>query len=185
MALPVADIHRWSREEYERLVEIGVLGPEDKVELLDGIIYDMTPQDSWHASGVQAVNEALRSIFGEGYTIRVQMPLALGQSSEPEPDVAVVSGHWRDFRRSHPTAAVLVVEISGRSLFHDRERKQSLYALADIPESWILNLAERRLEVYRNPQDGIYQSRTILQQGDFISPLARPDVSIPVSELLP
>jgi Uma2 family endonuclease len=132
MALPVADIHRWSREEYERLVEIGVLGPEDKVELLDGIIYDMTPQDSWHASGVQAVNEALRSIFGEGYTIRVQMPLALGQSSEPEPDVAVVSGHWRDFRRSHPTAAVLVVEISGRSLFHDRERKQSLYALADI-----------------------------------------------------
>jgi Uma2 family endonuclease len=96
--------------------------------------------------------------------------------------LAVVVGSAEDYT-AHPTSAVLVVEVADSSLRHDR-RKASLYTRAEIPEYWILNLPERRLEVFRNPQNGAYISRTILHEGDSISPLVR-EMTIPVASLLP
>jgi len=182
---PHIDTRRWTREEYERLVEQGFFHPEERLELVDGAIYEMTPQSSHHATGVRAVHHALQSIFIQGYDVRPQLPLALGEDSEPESDVAVVPGEWPDYSRAHPTAAVLVVEIADSSLLHDRKRKANLYARAGIPEYWIDNLVDWCLEVYRDPKGGVYTSRTLLREGDSVSPLSCPEASIPVASLFP
>ena len=112
------------------------------------------------------------------------MPLALGEESEPEPDVAVVQGHWREYRNAHPCTALLVAEVTDTILLHDRNRKGTLYAAANIPEYWILNRHDQYLEVLRDPRDGCYQSRTTLIAGDKVSSLAKPGVSISVSNFL-
>lgn len=184
MATSAVDVRRWTREDYERLAEDGYFQPDERVELVDGIIYEMSPQKSWHAAAIQALLESLGLVFKDGYDIRAQMPLALSLDSEPEPDVAVVVGHWRDYRDSHPSAASLVIEIADTSLLHDRE-KGAIYAQAKIPEYWILNRSESWLEVYREPRDRQYQARMVLKAGDFVSPLARPEASIPVANLVP
>lgn len=185
MATAHIDTRRWTREEYERLVEQGFFHPEERLELVDGAIYEMTPQSSFHATGTRFAHLALQPVFAEGFDIRIQMPLALGFDSEPEPDLAVVPGAARDYLLSHPKSAVLVMEVAESSLLHDRKRKSRLYARAEIPEYWMMNLVEWCLEVYRDPEDGIYRSHTILREGDSISPIARPDVTIAVSDLLP
>lgn len=185
MATASVDTRRWTREEYERLVEQGFFDPEERIELVDGAIYEMTPQTSFHAAGIRATDSALRPVFTEGYDIRSQLPLALGLDSEPEPDVAVVPGKWEDYIRSHPTSAVLIVEVADSSLLHDHKRKTGLYARAGIPEYWILNLVKRCLEVFRNPHDGAYTVHLILHDGDSVSPLARSEAAIAVGSLLP
>lgn len=169
MAAPAVDIRRWSREEYERMVEEGFFRPDERVELVDGIIFEMTPQNSWHAAAIQALQEILLEAFKKGFSVRFQLPLALSGDSEPEPDVAVVHGHWRDYREAHPTKAVLVVEVAESTLVYDRARKAAIYARAGIPEYWILNREDACLEVYRNPVDDKYRSRTVLKPGDTVA----------------
>jgi Uma2 family endonuclease len=120
----------------------------------------------------------------EGFSLRPQMPLALDFQSQPEPDLAVVPGHRRDYRNAHPTTAVLIVEVSESSLGLDRETKRLLYAEAGILDYWILDTKRQQLEVFRDPHDGDYRSRTILGLGDTIAPLAAPGASIPVADLL-
>jgi Uma2 family endonuclease len=185
MAAPAVDIRRWTREDYERLVEEGYFRPNERVELVDGIIFEMTPQNSWHAAAIQALQEVLLAAFKKGFSVRFQLPLALSVDSEPEPDVAVVPGHWRDYREAHPTTAVLVVEVAESALVHDRARKTAVYAHAGIPEYWILNRGGACLEVYRDPSADRYRSRAVLKPGETVSPLARPRVSIPIADLLP
>src|SRR5215510_3426886 len=116
--MPREDIktRRWSRVEYERLVDIGFFQPGDAVELLDGQLLVAEPQGSYHFASVRATEEALRAAFGPGWEVRGQGPIALGDDSEPEPDVAVVAGSFRDYVRGHPSRPVLVVEISESSL---------------------------------------------------------------------
>jgi Uma2 family endonuclease len=185
MAVAEIEQHRWTRKDYERMVAKGLFEPGAKVELIEGVVYDMAAHGSVHATGVRLMERALQRIFASGFDVRGQMPLALGRDSEPEPDVAVVAGDARDFTRRHPTTAVLVVEVADQSLRHDRQRKLPLYARSGIPEAWILNLRERTLEVYREPSDGLYRSRTALVDEDTVSPLSQPEAVIPVSELLP
>lgn len=183
MATATADIRRWTREEYERLVEQGFFDAE-RLELVDGVILEMSPQSGRHAKGVLLAQSALSPLFSEGFHIRVQMPLALDFDSEPEADLAVIPGELQDSPDVHPSTAVLVVEVADSSLLRDR-KKASLYARAGIPEYWLENLVDWCLEVYREPEDGSYTSRTILREGDTVSPQARPEVVIPVASLLP
>ncbi|ACY49036.1 Uma2 family endonuclease [Rhodothermus marinus] len=179
--------YRWTREAFEKLAEVGLVAPDARLELIDGeILQKMSPQSSQHATAVLLVAEALRSIFTPPvYTIRVQLPLALGPYSEPEPDVAVVEGAPRQYRDEHPSSAVLVVEVADASLQFDRTRKAALYARAGIPEYWIVNLLDGVLEVYRRPENDTYQQRMVLRTQDHVRPLARPEVEIAVAELLP
>ena len=187
MAVATIEAHHWKREDYERLAAQGFFPPGQRVELVDGVIYDMAPQNSHHATTFRLTQEALRIVFTSGshHEIRGQLPLALSEDSEPEPDIAVVSGTIRDYRDSHPTTALLIVEIADSSLLHDRKRKIPLYARHGIPESWLLNLVRRVLEVYRDPVGGAYQTRMILREGDAVSPLSHPEAGIAVAELLP
>lgn len=174
---------RWSRAEYDQLVERGALAPGARVQLLDGEILEMTVQTPDHALAVRAVEEALRRVFTHGYDVRVHMPLAIGDASEPEPDVTVVRGHFRDFR-THPLTAVLVVEVADTSLEFDRSRNAARYAAGGIPEYWIVNLLERQVEVSRDP-DGGYQTRFSAAVGDTVAPLPHPEHRIEVISLLP
>lgn len=185
MATRAVDVYRWTREEYYQLAEKGFFPPGKRVELIDGVIYEMSPQKSPHATGISLVLEALRAAFPKGHHVRVQLPLALGGDSEPEPDLAVVPGGPRDYMKDHPETAVLIVEVSDSSAFHDRERKRSRYARSAIPEYWIVDVAGKQLEVYRNPGEGSYQTRLILKAGDTVAPLASPEAAIAVADLLP
>jgi Uma2 family endonuclease len=176
---------RWTREEYDRMVEAGILGPEDRVELIEGEILTMSPQKSPHATGVQLAGDVLQEVFGQGFVVRRQLPLALAADSEPEPDVAVVEGRPRDYRDAHPSTAILIVEVAETSLIYDRTIKKALYAAAGIPEYWIVNLTGGGLEVYREPLGSDYRSRLILRPDETVSPRVRPEARILAADLLP
>jgi Uma2 family endonuclease len=174
-----------TREEYERRIEKGFFHPGERVELIDGLLVESEPQSGCHADTVSLVLYTLVPLFTSGCHLRVQMPLALGLDSEPEPDIAVVPGPPGSYSPDHPTSALLVVEVAESSLPHDRKRKASLYARAGTPEYWVMNLVDWRLEVYRDPVNGEYRSSTFLRAGDNVSPLSRPDARIPVADLFP
>ncbi len=178
---------RYSRAEYDRMIAAGVFNSEDRLQLIDGEIVTMTPQGSRHATAVQLTEELLRNAFppSAGYSIRIQMPLALDERSEPEPDVAVVYGSPRDYRDLHPTAALLIIEVSDTTLSLERDRKMRLYARSGIAEYWILNLDEARLEVYREPAGEAYKTRRDYGPDATVQPLAAPSSAIAVSSLLP
>ncbi|RMH56879.1 MAG: Uma2 family endonuclease [Bacteroidetes bacterium] len=177
--------HRWTRAAYDRMIEAGVFRPEDRVQLIDGEIVAMRPQGSQHATTIRLVEEALRAAFGDGYDVRPQLPLALGDFSEPGPDVAVVQGTPRDYVDAHPSEALLVVEVADATLRLDRTEKLRLYALHGMPEYWIVNLIDRVLEVHREPIGEAYRLKTSHAAGEAVAPAARPGASIPVADLLP
>jgi Uma2 family endonuclease len=183
---------RWTRQEYDRLVEIGLLGPEDRVELIGGALLVAEPKGAAHATAVALAAEALRGAFGAGWLVRTQDPIAPDDESEPEPDVAVVRGVPRDYRHAHPVRPALVVEVAESSLAFDRRRKGSLYARAAIPDYWIVNLIDRVLEIYRDPVPARsarfgwrYGAMQVLGPDAAAAPLAAPAARITVADLLP
>ena len=141
---------RWRRDEYDRLVELGILQGEP-IELIGGQLLVAEPQGPYHASAISAVDYAIRAVLPPGWMVRLQAPVWLDDESEPEPDLAVVPGQPRDYRDAHPIRPTLAVEVSESSLGFDRERKGSLYARAGVPDYWIVNLVDRVVEVYRDP----------------------------------
>ena len=184
MALPDVEVHRWTRQEYEKAAYAGAFG-DRRVELVDGVVYDMPPQGSPHATGVSKAQRALIAAFGSGFTVRPQMmPLALSRFSMPEPDLAVVPGEPDDYFKSHPKTALLVLEVADSSQYHDRVRKAGIYARARIQDYWVVNLAQSVLEVFREPVRGDYRQKVTVRRGERIAPLACP-VPIAVDDLLP
>lgn len=173
-----------TREEYEQMVEAGVFG-DRRVELLDGVVYDVTPQSRRHASALRRARRVLESFCPEDCEVEVQMPLSVGTESTPEPDLAIVSRDPDDYETGHPADALLVVEISDSSLRHDREHKLPAYAQAGIRECWIVNLVRNLLEVYRDPMGGAYRASLILRRGERVAPMTRPDAPVSVDDLLP
>jgi len=183
---------RFKRVEYEQLIDTGFFAPGDPVELLDGQLFVAEPQGSRHFAAIQATEEALRAAFGPGWQVRGQGPLAVDEESEPEPDVAVVPGTFRDYVGGHPSRPALVVEVSESSLALDREHKGSLYARAGFVDYWIVNLIDRVLEVYREPGPDraawlgwSYRSTITLRREASVSPRALPRVLVRVADLLP
>jgi Uma2 family endonuclease len=192
MGEPAIGTRKWTRLEYDRLVEAEILGPEDRIELLGGQMIVKEPRYSPHATAIQLVERALDLAFGPGWSVRPQLPIALAEDSEPEPDVCVVRGDPRDYRDAHPERPVLIVEVSLSRLGFDREHKGSLYARAGITDYWIVNLADRRVEIYREPvPDGAasfgwrYGRSATLGPDERISSLAAPAAEIAVADLLP
>jgi Uma2 family endonuclease len=192
MAMTPTRTRRWTRAEYNRLIDLGVFRPGEHLELLGGHLIVSEPQGTLHATAVGLVDDALRVCFGPGWLVRGQMPVALDEESEPEPDVAVVPGTRRDYETAHPVRPVLVVEVAESFLATDRSTKAALYARAGITDYWILNLVDRVLEVCRDPvtaaaqlSDWRYRQITVLGPGASVTPLARPGTPIEVAALLP
>jgi Uma2 family endonuclease len=186
MASLAVEAHRWTRQEYDQLVAAGVFD-SSRVELVEGVIYDMTPQSSRHGAGVRKVRRALETICPADHEVITQLPLNLPLESEPEPDAAIVPSDPDDWALCHPATALLVVEVADSSLRYDRETKMKLYASAGIPEAWLLNLTANALEVYRDPDPaaGAYTTRTVLDRNAAVSPLCQPEASIRVADLIP
>ncbi len=190
MAVSAVQTKRWTRQEYDRMAELGLFSPGDRVQLIDGDILTMTPQNSPHAAAIGLVEAALRQILGPAHWIRIQLPLIIDPDSEPEPDVAVVAGSPREYVKEHPRTALLVVEVADTTLALDRDRKARIYARAGIPEYWIVNLTERCLEVYRDPvtppsQPASYRASQTLGPSDRLAPLAAAATTVAVAALLP
>lgn len=190
MAEPAVQIKHWTRLEYDRMAEVGILAPDERVELLEGEIITMTPQHGPHAASIGLVDVALRRVFGSTHWIRIQLPIIIDPDSEPEPDLAVVPGSPRDYVQEHPRTALLVVEVTDSTIAKDRTYKTRIYARAGIQEYWIINLAERCLEVYRDPvtstgQAALYRSSLKLTPSESLAPLAAPTATVAVADLLP
>jgi Uma2 family endonuclease len=185
MVTATVEAHHWTREEYERLVEAGAFEGW-KIELVDGVLYDMMAQGPAHSSAVQKLlRELLVLVPGKNLSVRPQMPLAVSDDSLPKPDIAVVPADPDDYARFNPAEAVLVVEVAQSSLHYDRSVKQEVYSHAGIPEYWILNLASWQLEVCRDPAGNRYGSRTVLALADEVSPLFALEASIRIAKLFP
>ncbi len=181
---------RWTRREYGRLIDLGMLHEDDPIELLEGRLVVAEPQHSPHATAIDLAGEALRQAFGPGWRVRVQLPLGLGLDSEPEPDVAVVRGGPRGFLAQHPATAALVVEIADAGLPLERGLKARIYARAGLADYWIVNLIDRVVEVYRDPlsagrRRSHYRAVTTASADERLVPLAAPFSSILVADLLP
>ena len=189
--LPSPSPHSWTVNQFERLFELGVFAPDKKFELIEGEIFEKMSQDEPHAVTLSLTEIALSGVFLNCY-VRGQQPMILGETSKPEPDLAVVTGTPRDYLTSHPTTAELVIEISDSTLVQDQTTKAAIYARAQIAEYWIVNLVERTLEVRRQPAampnellGHGYRSTQILLPGESIAPLGAPNLPIGVNELLP
>ena len=185
-------LHRWSREEYARLIDHAFLDEDDPVELLDGLLLVKEPQHSPHRPAVLLVAKALERGFGEGWFVQTQSPIILDDRSEPEPDVCVVRGSPRDYTAAHPTRPALIVEVAQSGLHLARGRKAAAYARTGISEYWILNLIARVLELHREPaspgparRHWSYSAIDTLGADATVTPLAAPTAAIRIADLLP
>lgn len=151
MALTHASRKVWNRESYYRLAESGALAPGERVELIEGEIITVSPQNFPHAYTVGMLTTELVLLFSRTHVVRSQLPLDLGSLSQPEPDFALVTLEAHRNSRPHPNTADLIIEISDSSLSFDRNEKIGVYAKAGLPEVWIFNLRDRQVEIYRQP----------------------------------
>lgn len=173
---------RWTLEEFERMSEAGIFGPEERIELIDGEILPMRPENPEHAAVIGIAQRRLQKAFGERFYIRPGNPVPLDEWSQPEPDLAVVRGKPEDYRKKHPRTALLVVEVSFSSRSFDRGRKQLLYARTGIPEYWMIDLVERCVFVHRDPAKKGYRDVTKHESGS-VRPL-HASGSVSIDDLL-
>lgn len=175
-------LRRFTRAEYDRFVELGVF-EDEKVELLHGFLVEMSPQGARHAYATRHLQRILMDALSPRAEVHSQSPLALRDDSQPEPDLAVVP--LGDYRRAHPTAAQLVVEVADSSQRKERRSKAPLYATAAIPEYWIVLVADGVVEIYREPRDGRYTRMETVDRGGTITMAAFPDVRVRVDDFMP
>ena len=160
--------YRFTVAQYHEMIDAGILGENDRIELLEGGVLHMSRKGPRHVFAVQELSARLAPLLPADWHLRVQDPLTLAES-EPEPDLAIVRGSRRDYAARHPAAGEvgLVIEVADTSLELDRGVKQRVYAAADIPVYWLVNLAARNVEVFSLPRSGdeqtpaSYQSRRV------------------------
>lgn len=184
-------VMRWTAEQFQQMGDMGWFEGRRPV-LLDGVIWEQGMMDPPHAVALELLAEALRPVFRPGCMVRQQMPLNVDEYTDPVPDVAVVPGAPRDYSDAHPVTAVLVAEVSDNTVEFDLTEKVERYATAGVGDYWVLDLENRRLLVLRDPQPlpkGLgataYRTHLTLGPADRVCPLAAPNASVTVSDLLP
>ena len=177
--------HRFSVTEYYRMAETGILRPDARVELLDGKINDMSPIGPFHSGLVKRLSRLFNLQSKGRWIVATQDPLHLDDHSEPQPDIMLLQPEADDYisRHPHPENVFLLIEVSDKSLAHDRAEKIPAYGRAGVAEVWIVNLNAQTVEVYREPHFTGYAVKPVLHTGDQVSPLAFPDVSVDIAKL--
>jgi Uma2 family endonuclease len=183
---------RWTYQEFERLGDLGFFR-DQRVELIAGRIVRMAPQRDVHAAAVGLAHLAVVRAFGEGFWVRMQLPLQIDRWSGPEPDISVVVGGPRDYvGTGHPKTALLIIEVSDTTLRFDRQRKAAIYAKAGIADYWLVNLIDRQVEVYRNPMADKsarfgyrYAEQKVFTAPAYVSVMAVQHSQVAVADLLP
>ena len=178
---------KWSVDDYHRMIEAKILTSDDRVELLEGQILQMSPQQPPHAATTQRASDYLRNLLTGKATIRVQLPITLRPNSEPEPDVAVVRIDADEYQESHPKPddIFLLVEVADTTLYTDHKQKASAYAKAGVADYWVLNVSKRQVHVFREPDSENYQQKTLLNEDAVLSLVAFPEIEIPMTQLFP
>ena len=179
--------YRFTVDEYDRMAEVGLLTQCDRVELLDGDIVEMSPIGDRHASVVARISSVFSERLGRRSIVWGQNPLGLRVvRSVPQPDVTLLRPR-ADFyasARPGPDDALLLIEVMDTSTPTDRDVKLPLYARAGIAETWLVDLGADTVEVYRQPTASSYSDARVLRRGERVSPLAFPELTLTVDELL-
>ncbi|MFM7408828.1 MAG: Uma2 family endonuclease [Cuspidothrix sp.] len=177
--------HQFTVKQFHQMAESGILSENDRVELIRGEMIDMSPIGRRHAGCVLFLSNFLILLLGGRALINVQNPLELDETSEPQPDIALLKPRPDFYRNSHPQPEdiFLLIEVADTTVKYDREVKIPLYAEANIPEVWLIDVNQEVVEVYRNPLQGVYQDVQKLVKNQVLSILAFPDVNINVSEM--
>ena len=178
--------HRITVDQYYRMAEVGLLAPDERVELIDGVVIDMAPIGSRHAGTASQLGELLLNALGTRAIVRGQSPIRFGSTSEPQPDLAVLKRRQDYYKTAHPTAedALLIVEVSDSSARYDLQVKVPLYARHRIPEVWVIDLTRGLLYVYRRPEGGAFTEQSSLAEPGVITLAALPDVEVDLSGIL-
>lgn len=180
-------LKRWTIDEYHRMIAAGILTIDDKVELLEGQIIEMVPQDPPHASITSSFSNDLPILFAGKAWVRSQLPVTIPPDSEPEPDIAIVRIDERRYfdRHPHPEDIYLIIEVADSTLSKDRNKKARIYARANILEYWILDVKNQRVFVFRQPENEVYQTEQIFEANATLSTIAFPDIAIDLRILFP
>lgn len=181
MALFTLNRVKWTLEEYHRLINAGFL-VDKRVELLEGEIIEMAPEGIPHADLSDEAAGYLRGKLGDRAKVREAKPITL-ERSEPEPDLCICQNQRYNTHHPYPEDIFWLIEYSESSLIKDLEIKSVIYASAEVAEYWVVNLKNRKLIVFREPEAGEYQQKQTLNMGS-VSPLAFPDVVIEVLRLI-
>lgn len=183
--------HRWTIAEYRQLAVTGLF-IDKKTMLLDGVLYVMPMPNPPHDTALNLAHEILRVICPAGHHVRNQQGFDVGTRTDPGPDLAIVTGSIRDYATQTPTTAVMIVEVSGKTLLMDLTTKAEYYATAGVSEYWVIDVNGRELHVFRNPvalPAGLgamaYRTHLTLSPTDTVSPLAAPTATVTVADLLP
>ena len=186
-APPVRETRKFTVAEYYRMAEVGILRPDERVELIEGEIILMPPIGPRHAGDVIRSIRLFSRLDDDRFVIQIQNPLHLAEQSEPEPDVMLLRPRADDYTASHPTPAdvLLVIEVADSSLDYDRAVKAQIYGRAGVPETLVLNLPEDCIEGFDQPGPEGYARHTIYRRGDRIRPVSLPDLELAVADLLP
>ncbi|MEL6864090.1 MAG: Uma2 family endonuclease [Bacteroidota bacterium] len=162
---------RFTVDQYQKMAEIGILEPEERLELLKGYIIEMTPINSEHAGIVNFLTRELNRQLYKKAIICSQNPISLDEYNQPAPDIAIAHFREDDYRHAHPTAKDiwLVIEVADSSLEKDRQVKTELYAAAGIAEYWIVNIPAQQVECFSQPSDHLYGKKEIKVGGQMLS----------------
>lgn len=183
---------KFTVQDYHRMIDAGVLGEDDRVELLEGFLVSKMPHNPSHDGTIELLEEVLRQSLPSGWRIRIQSAVTT-TDSEPEPDLAIVRGTSRSFLQRHPLShdIGLLIEVADSTLLQDRDEKARLYARAGIVEYWIANVRDRQIEVFRQPSgpadEPSFGQSLIAKPGESVELRLDGQViaTIPVAELLP
>jgi len=173
-------------DEYYRMAEAGLFSEDDRLELIEGEVVEMSPIGSRHAACVDRLNRLFSTQVGGRAIVRVQSPIRLGRYSEPQPDLALLQPRDDFYAQAHPEPedVLLVVEVAGTSAAYDREVKIPLYARSGIPEVWLVDLEAGQVEIYRKPSPNGYQEKGLMMPGRHLAPLAFPTWELAVETIV-
>lgn len=177
--------HRITADEYHRMGEAGILSEDDRVELIEGDLIDMSPIGHQHAGIVNRLNRLFVMAVDDRAVISIQNPVRLNDQSEPQPDLVLLKPRSDDYMSATPTAAdlLLVVEVADTSIAYDRSVKMPLYARHGIPEAWLIGSEKKAVEVFRDPSPDGYRHVRCFGRGEVIRPLLCPEIELDLSDL--
>ncbi|MDK2816007.1 MAG: hypothetical protein PWR22_636 [Moorella sp. (in: firmicutes)] len=178
---------RFTVDEFYQMARAGILGEDDRVELIEGEIIEMVPIGTRHAACVRRLLHIFSTKIGDNALVDTNNPLRLDQHSEPQPDLMLLKARDDYYASFHPRPedVLLLVEVSDTSMAYDREVKANLYAKGGVKEVWLVNLQAQQVTAYRLPSPSGYREVKEYGRGDHISPLAFPGLNIPVQDILP
>jgi Uma2 family endonuclease len=185
---PSIHLKYWTVHDYYRIGDLGILDPSERTELINGHIVVMTAKGTPHVLTLRLLANALGEAFGDrSVVVSTQDPIRLDNFSEPEPDLAIVKGTILDYAEHHPVPEdiYLVIEVADATLKQDCEVKDKLYARANIPEYWVVDIKNRQVRIFRDPTPTGYGSQLILTETHAVSPLAFPEIVLSIGSILP